>query len=230
VAEPQLQQKIISIVLLGDFNPAIFHPQWLAYNELVSRESADVAKKLSCQSEFSAFEIDGMHYQVDQQRFGLTTKDESQVPILLDTVKGILTLLEHTPLQAVGLNHDFRYSMPDVESWHRLGHSLAPKDLWNTLLTDPGMAGVIIKGSRPDVSAASVDIRVHPIMDGKHGVFIGINQHYRFDELDPTAIAQRNQRVLNILNNDWSAFCKYALHAADKILRAGKLPEIDRDR
>ncbi len=229
MSEHQIQQKIISIVLLGDFNPAIFHPQWLAFNELVSKESANVAKNMSCQSEFSAFEIDGMHYQVDQQRFGLTTKDESQVPILLDTVKGILTLLEHTPLQAIGLNYDFRYSMADVQSWDRLGHTLAPKDHWSKLLADPGMAGVMIRGARPEVPAARLDIRVNPIMDGKNGVFIGVNQHYRFDDLDSTAIAQRNERVLNILDQDWRAFCNYALQAANEILRASRLTEIDRD-
>ena len=222
MSEYQIQQKIISIVLLGDFNPSIFHPQWLAFNELVSLESAEVARNVSCQSEFSSFEVDGMHYQVDKQRFGLTTKDESQTPILLDTVREILTLLEHTPLLAIGLNHDFRYSIPEIESWHRLGHTLAPKDHWSGLLTDPGMAGIAIRGSRPDVPEARLDIRVNPIMDGKNGVFIGINQHYRFDDLDPTAIAQRNQRVLNILDQDWRPFCSYAAGAANEIMKASE--------
>jgi hypothetical protein len=224
VSEPQIQQKIISIVLLGDFNPAIFHPQWLAYNELVSRESAEAATNVSCQSEFSTFEIDGMHYQVEKQRFALTTKDESQVPILLDTIKGILTLLEHTPLKAIGLNYDFRYSMPDVESWHRLGHTLAPKEMWNKLLEAPGMAGILIQGGRVDVPGARLNIHVNPIMDGKNGVFIGINQHYRFDELEPTAIAQRNERVLNVVGSDWRSFCSYAIKAAEEILKASHTP------
>ena len=32
------KQKIFAIVILGDFNPAIFHPSWLAQNELIPNE------------------------------------------------------------------------------------------------------------------------------------------------------------------------------------------------
>lgn len=225
MSEPQIQQRIISTVMLGDFNPAIFHPQWLTINQLVSKESAEAAKNVNCHSEFSIFEVDDMHYQVEKKRFGLTTKDESQVPLLLDTAKAIFTLLEHTPLEAVGLNYDFRYSMPDALSWHRLGHTLAPKEPWKNLLTEPGMAGILIRGTRDDVPGARVDIRVNLISDGKNGVFIGINQHYRLDEFEPTAIAERNERVLDILDADWRPFCRYAQNAATEILKAGQPPE-----
>lgn len=222
MSDPQIQQKIFSIVLLGEFNPAIFHPQWLAFNELVSLETANAAKNISCQSEYSTFEVDGMHYQVEKQRFGLTTKDESQMPILLDMVRGILSLLEHTPLVALGLNHDFRYTMPDLDSWHRLGHTLAPKDHWKNVLEQPGMAGIMIRGKRSAAPGATLDVRVNPTMDGQNGVFIGINQHYRFDDIDQTAIAQRNERALNILEKDWRPFCSYAVNAAAEILKASK--------
>lgn len=226
MVEPTVKQEIISVVLLGDFNPAIFHPQWLVHNELISSGIAEAAKEVSCQSEFSTFEVDNMKLFVEKERFGLTTKDVSMLPVFRDTVKGIFTLLEHTPLKALGLNYDFRYSMPDDESWHRLGHTLAPKECcWDSLLEKPGMAALAIRGSRGEVPESRVDIRVNPIWDEKNGVFIGINQHYRFDDLEDTAIVERNQRVLNILETDWQSFCEYAKNAVKKILKTGDKTE-----
>ena len=40
------EQKIYAIVILGDFNPAIFHPSWLAQNELIPNEEVGDASDL----------------------------------------------------------------------------------------------------------------------------------------------------------------------------------------
>lgn len=213
------EQKVFAVVLTGEFNPAIFHPAWLAQNELIAVEETDSAEDLICTNEVSTFVLDGAHFQVERQRFGLTTKDESKAPWIRDLTVGIFTLLEHTPLTALGLNLDIRYSLESNELWHAVGHNLAPKPCWEDILEEPGMLGVTMRGKREKCSADRVDVRVQPVTSLTHGVFVGINQHYDLKTESRTSVFERNQAAMKILTNEWSSFRTYAATASIQLLQ-----------
>lgn len=213
-AELVPEQRVFAVVILGKFNPAIFHPLWYAHNDLIPREETDEASDVITSDEVSTFVVNAVHFQVERHRFGLTTKDASRAAYLRDLTVGSFTLLEHTPLTALGLNLDFRFSLPDVEAWHEIGHRLAPKEHWNGILESPGMRGITMEGTRSGCNADRISIRVQPASSFEHGVFIGINQHYNIETEKRTSIAERNTEVMRILNSDWNAFQSYAENAA----------------
>lgn len=68
-------QEVHAIVTLGEFNPMIFHPAWFAANNLLPEEETDKAEGLIVTRELATFVVSDIHFQVEQGRFGLTTKN-----------------------------------------------------------------------------------------------------------------------------------------------------------
>lgn len=204
------EQQVFSVVILGNFNPKIFHPLWYAQNELIAEQEMDEADDVLSSSEVSMFNWHGIHFQIEQHRFGLTTKDAAQVPQLRDLTIASFSLLEHTPLSAIGFNLESRFQLPSREAWNSVGDRLAPKDKWQSILEDPGMLSVAMLGKRKDCSADRISIRVVPASGLENGVVVSINQHYNIETEQRISIADRNNEVMRVLKDDWKSFRNYA--------------------
>src|SRR5688572_8331526 len=92
-----------SIVLLGSFNPAIFHPEWFARHGLL-REDEGKADLDVVSPPVASFSLDWLKVQVTGDRFIATAEDVGHSLPLRDLVIGTFTYLEHTPIRGVGLN------------------------------------------------------------------------------------------------------------------------------
>lgn len=216
---PSPSQEVHAIVTLGDFNPMIFHPAWFAANDLLPVQETDEAEGLIVTRELATFVVSDVHVQVEQGRLGLTTKNPAQAPLLLDLAEGCFRLLEHTPLNHLGLNLDLEFEMPSVEAWHAVGDRLAPKDPWSGILLDPGMRAVVIEGKREACDADRIHIRVQPA-NRPQGVFIGVNQHYNIKTDECQSVRQRNTEAIRVAKKDWNSFRHYAKEAATLIIES----------
>lgn len=214
----QPEQEVHSVVALGDFNPMIFHPSWFSQNELLPSEETDEAESPIVTREISTFTVSDVHVQVEQARFGLTTKNSAKATLLRDLAIGCFTLLEHTPLNALGLNLDFDFEMRSADEWHAVGNRLAPKSEWANIIENPGMRAIVMEGKRTGNSADRIHIRVQPSSRPAHGVYVAINQHYILKASNRETVRQRNAEALRILNDDWNSFRHYALEAAVSII------------
>jgi hypothetical protein len=215
------EQQVFSVVILGNFNPKIFHPLWYAQNELIAKQELDEAEDILSSSEVSMFNWNGIHFQIEQHRFGLTTKDAAQVPQLRDLAIGSFSLLEHTPLTALGFNLESRFQLPSRDAWKSVGHRLAPKQHWQSVLEDPGMISVAMLGKRNDCSADRISIRVAPASGLENGVVVSINQHYNIETEHRISTADRNNEVMRALKDDWKSFRNYAESAASILVFDG---------
>src|SRR5690348_15527594 len=137
-----------SIVMIGSFNPAIFQPRWLGAQHLIRPEEADTATISIIQAEVADFSTEWFELQALQNRFQIRSKDARQYAPLRDLAAAIFGILPHTPVQALGMNRTFHFRMPSIESWHGLGHLLAPKDHWNPIVEEPGLRSMLIQGRR----------------------------------------------------------------------------------
>lgn len=216
--EPEDQS--FSIVVLGAFNPAIFQPLWFSANGLVPSEEAENAEISVIHKEVAAFSIGSMQIQVSGSRFAITTVESTQGPMLKDLALGTLEILEHTPLDAIGLNLDMEFNLPSKEVWHALGHRLVPKDDWKPILTEPGLQHLIVVGKRPECRADQIQIQVHPSSTKQLPwcVSIRCNQHYRLMSEERSDVRQRHDEAIRILHEDWTSFCNYARDAAQSLL------------
>lgn len=212
-SRPSLVQEVHAIVTLGEFNPMIFHPAWFANNNLLPEEETAEAEGLVVTRELSTFQVSDIHVQVEQGRFGLTTKNPAQAPLLLDLAEGCFRLLEHTPINHLGLNLDLEYEMPSVEDWHAVGDRLAPKAPWSGILSNPGMRAVVMEGQRDGCDADRVHVRVQPT-NRVQAVFVGVNQHYNIKTEARQSVRERNAEAIRVVNEDWNSFRRFAKDSA----------------
>ena len=110
-----------SVVAVGDFNPAIFSPDWLEGNKLIGKSDADTvreSKSMISSHQVTSFETKWFALQVLENRFSLTSKDALS-PALKDLAVGIFQLVPHTPVTAVGLNFLAHFKLTSEEEYHR---------------------------------------------------------------------------------------------------------------
>ena len=84
--KPELED--VSVVLVGSFNPAIFHPTWFAREKLIQQEEADRADIKIVSPEVSVFSIGWLQLEVTLDRFAARTSQIQNLEPLRDLVRG----------------------------------------------------------------------------------------------------------------------------------------------
>src|SRR5688572_11262872 len=129
------ESDALGVVLRGSFNPVLPQPAWMAKHELVSPEQEAAAKIGLISPQLTEFEIADYKIFIDNTRFQAITESAEAARPLRDLVAGVFSILEHTPINACGINRSLHFRMPDDASWHRVGNALAPKELWEQFFT-----------------------------------------------------------------------------------------------
>ena len=195
---PEIQGS--SIVLLGDFNPKIFHPIWFAQGELIGKSEAENAEVEIVHADFASFDLDWLKLRVARDRFALTTTQASHAEPLRDLAVGTFKLLCHTPIRVMGINREMHFQMQSEEDWHAFGHRLAPKEYW-AALEKPGLRNLTIQGVRPDTLKGYIRVTVEPSQRVHPGVFLAVNDHYQVSDASSPA---GSYEVINLLQKFWS--------------------------
>ena len=164
-----------SIVLLGNFNPAIFHPVWFSKQGLIRDEEATRASIGLIHKDVADFSSEWFRLLVTSDRFQLSTLQGGHDEELRDLAIGTFEVLAHSPIHAIGINGTVHFAVETVEEWHRIGHNLVPKEVvWNEILTTPGMNGVAVQGVRTDGYKGRIIVRVGPsvVAPKERGVWV----------------------------------------------------------
>ena len=191
----------VSIVLVGSFNPAIFHPVWFAREKLIQQEEADRANIKIVSHDVTVFSIGWLTVEVTLDRFVARTTQIQNLEPLRDLVLGTFGLLRHTPIKQMGINRIAHFQILSEDVWHQLGHRLAPKEPWAGLLEKPGMRRIQMQGIRADNYKGSISVAVEPSLTTKpFGAYIEVNDHF-----DNDAEEKGNQcdRMMEILAESW---------------------------
>jgi len=218
-----------SIVVLGDFNPAIFSPEWLTRNKLIGEADAKLAiegsqgRKSLVSHQVSNFESDWFTLQVLQNQFSLTSRGVL-TPALKDLAVGIFQLVSHTPVNAVGLNFMGNFKLASQAQYHEVGDMFAPKDIWNKIFPDrsTGLAMLTIliqKGTRDDIVASkdSQRISIEPSSNFKYGITLSFNDHHDVTESDDKDLSPA-ERVAAIVDKQWEPLWGETVRVFDQVL------------
>ena len=204
-----------NIVLLGDFNPKIFQPAWFAAQELIRNEEADNAKIELIHQAFVQFSLEWLRLEIYQNRFAAGTHQSPFFKVLRDLVLGTFRILKHTPIRMMGINCDFHFPMESEKAWHTVGNRLAPKDIWNNLLKEPGMRSLSIEGHRPDDYIGKITVRVEPSSRIDPGVYIHVNDHYEINDRESSIGCDE---IIDVLESSWDKSISRSTEIAHKIL------------
>lgn len=207
---PQEAIHNVILVIVGQFNPAIFHPRWFAAEGLITDEAAEGAKLDLAHPDFTSFSLAAeqapLTIQVARDRLLAQTEDARRYEVMRDLVAGTLDILRHTPTSKLGINLDAHVPMGGMDRWHALGHRVAPKEPWSGVLESPGLTNLSMRGSRPDELTGYVLVRLGPSQRVAQGVSILVNDHFEVEGSDRNG----TNRVHELLTEQWTVSRKRA--------------------
>jgi hypothetical protein len=208
----------LEVAVLGSFNPAIFHPEWFLRYKLIGENDAKEAEVNVVGSEVTDIQICGIKLVCIKDRFSLGIANISHAARMQDLLLQIFTLLPHIPVTACGINPSVHFKISDTQYWHKIGHTLAPKELiWNDLkqLEKPGMRSLNITALRTGEFPGQTNITVEPSLRFPPGLFVQSNYHYPVpaEAIHTTAV----ELVLKFLKEEWNPACAMARIVANKI-------------
>lgn len=182
-----------SVVLVGSFNPAIFTPAWFELHELLPQGTSEVATLEIAHGQATVFNTDWLHLNVVPERLTVETSQAPDVRIRDLVVRTFKEYLNHTPLNALGINRNVHFNVKTLEDRDRIGRTLAPVEPWGEWAEELGLDGMY--GGMTSLTMTQVDpegrpkggrinVKVEPsarIGDGRTGVYVNVNDHYALD-------------------------------------------------
>jgi hypothetical protein len=225
VPDRPVELEGLRVVVLGSFNPAIFHPSWLSMNNLLRSEEAEEAKVEIISSEATVFTASWCSFQVLQHNMMIASTDPTKQAPLLDLILGVFQLLEHTPVDAFGLNRDRHYRMESLDKWHKFGHFLAPKASWDGIIQSPGLKSLEMQGRREGDETDTVTVKIEPsIKVTPNGLYMNVHRHYTVSASEREG--KTAAKLCKLLRSSWQDFLTFTeCVSADLFRRFDETPE-----
>lgn len=172
-----------SVVLLGSFNPLIFHPLWLLKKRLIP-ESDVVNKQIVINSQVSQYPIgDWMQMTVTPDRCEFKIQKPERIVVMKDLIMGTLNSLPETPIIAMGINRGNIINLGDAGSFYTFGSKLAILDIWKDCLHTPRLRDIIIEDVEKTVEGEEIvrrriQIKSAEVKDQQFCIDVNLNNHY----------------------------------------------------
>ncbi len=203
---PEITGK--TIVLIGDFNPAIFYPVWFANEGLIRKKEAEKAEIHVVHPDVCSFTLEWLNFYVSRTQLSLETMQEQYEEVLRDLTLSTFKILRYTPIIKMGINTQSHWRINTTEKWHEIGHKLAPKNMWNKLFKNPGLRKLTIQESpREDGLKGHIQVNVEPSTHINPGLFFSINDHF---EIADETTKSGSDEIMDILDKSWNDSCKKA--------------------
>ncbi len=223
--DPELSS--CSIVLIGLFNPAIFHPAWLKAKNIHPEVDESPTNLKVVHNDFAEFDIGTYSYAVERKRFLIETTVAPWVQIADKTRAIFGKHLIHTPVTAFGINRSIHFELPSSQARVALGRKIAPVEPWGSFgkdiskETDPSLTGgmtklVMTRLSHINPTRVTTNVIVEPSYrvgtDRGTGVFLQLNSHHAIDNLSER---QGCKDAIDLIDNRFDEVTK----EADKIFK-----------
>jgi hypothetical protein len=206
----------ISAVFIGEFNPVIIQPFWLANKKLIMETEAQNAKVEIIHNEIVRFDIGWAKVEITKNRFEIRTSEEAYFEPLKDLAISIFDILKETPITALGINHLKYYALTDADTYYRFGDKLAPLSNWKDVLNDPRMSFFeIIEQKRKDGLKGKFRVRIHGSdvkLSTPYGVLVSLNDHYSAEQGQ-----EREGEMVKLLGNKWKSSMDRSFEIAESI-------------
>lgn len=196
----EIERSHWSIVLLGSFNPAIFHPSWFEKHDIISSEVAAVAETKVVHNEISMIVLGDISINVDVNKFQVETSVAPEIRVLDFVSKVFGDVLPHSKITSFGINKTVHFRASSNEKRTEVGRILAPIAPWGgefgkrieessgALLG--GMMSIRMREVLEDAdSRGHFEARVEPsnVIDQSTGIFVSTNRHYEMKDLQEYA-------------------------------------------
>jgi hypothetical protein len=197
-----------SIVIVGNFNPKIFHPEWFIRKELMQEWDYSGDKGLVSLPEITKFSLPGeILLQVTLDQFVLKTTRASSYATLKDLAVSIFSLLRETPVKQFGMNINRLAQLKDKKEWVSFGELLAPKGIWQTAAGDfdtedaskleaLGLMDLTYQLPRRDAHKGWIRARVYALRASDYTIGFQVNSHVELESFGA-------ELLVRVINEAW---------------------------
>ena len=180
----------VSLVLIGNFNPSIFVPDWFGWRGLLPKATVDSADLTIAHPQITQFSSEWLQLQVVPERFSISTTHVPGIRLRDLAVRIFREQLPHTRLTAMGINREVHFSVGSFGDRDQIGKLLAPIEPWGGWaqklgldrelggMTSLTMTSSNAEGEHPD---GRINVTVEPsnrVGDGSTGIYVRINDHF----------------------------------------------------
>ncbi|ORU93413.1 MAG: hypothetical protein A6F72_06780 [Cycloclasticus sp. symbiont of Poecilosclerida sp. N] len=215
--------KHVDIVLLGSFNPAIFHPEWFIKNNIIA-EWEYTQKDILFVPDVTRVSLPSERYlAVLPDQFSIRATMPSDFLGLRDIVTSTFTLLKETPINQMGLNYTAVFKL-SKDDWVTFGKKLVPTEVWTNSakyfseLDDKkkeqaGLLALTMHLPRPDELNGFILSRLRVKSFENYEIIFEINNHIEIENKDVS-------QMLKILESSWEKSLLFAETYIGNILNA----------
>ena len=114
-----------SIVLVGNINPRIFHPEWFIRKNIVGEWDYSDEKVINLPDVAELVIPNDKKVSVFPNKFSIRSSLATEYLPLKDLVTNVFVLLEETPIIQMGMNFAMVIKINSEEKWKQLGSQLA---------------------------------------------------------------------------------------------------------
>jgi hypothetical protein len=191
----EIERSHWSIVLLGSFNPAIFHPSWFEMHDVISRDIAAIAETKVVHNEISIIELGDITINVEAGKFQVETSVAPEIRLLDFVSKVFGDVLPHSKIGSFGINKSVHFRASSNAKRTEIGRRLAPTEPWGAFGDRlENSSGALLGGMmsirmreilEDDDSRGHLEARVEPsnTIDKNTGIFVTINRHYELKDV-----------------------------------------------
>ena len=222
--EPEIDG--VTVVLVGNFNPAIFTPAWFALHSLLPESIADSAELEVAHPQVTVFKADWLSLEVTPERFLFETVQAPHVRVHDLVLRVFNEHVYHTPLRAFGINRDVHFPVRSPNVRNQLGRSLAPVEPWGACGLELGLDGehggmtsLTMSQVSPEGRHAGgrINVKVEPSVrmgNGRTGVYVGVNDHYAIDGAGLDAAG----RLMDVFKDNFGASLSRSERIVDHVM------------
>ena len=230
--EPEISG--VSVVLLGEFNPAIFTPAWFAMHGLLPESAAESAMLEVAHQRVTAFSTDWLRLEVTHNRFSINTLQAPYIRLRDLVARVFKEHLYHTPLNAFGINRDVHFQVSSLTVRDRMGRTLAPVEPWGTWRhalgldgESGGMTSLTMSQNDPEgrPKGGRINVKVEPsnrIGQGRLGVYVQVNDHYAINDTGPGT----GERLMKLFEDNFDTSLSRGDDIVDHIMSLAMSQEV----
>ncbi len=221
------QSDMTTVVLLGAFNPSMFHPSWFAAQKAIGPQEAKDAEIAILHPQIASFKTSKLQVEVQNNKFIVASDvlPEATQDLVVTIFGGPLV---GTPIFALGINRSIHFDVGSSKVQHAIGRSLAPTGPWGdwgkTLDEEDhqsaargGLMSLQLQGARKSGPKGYVQVRLEPsAMIRGTGIFMEINNHYNL-VADPPEAADASA-MIETIKGEWDGANKTAERIVDQIM------------
>jgi hypothetical protein len=212
-----------SIVLTGNMNPKIFHPEWFIRKEIVEEWDYSQEEFISL-PDMSQMELpNNRKILVLLNKFSISTSRASEYLSLKDLVINTFTLLNETPILQMGMNFTSVIKISNQNKWRQFGSQLAPQNYWknaanyiNSLDEDKikilGLLDITMNLPRPDELDGYIRPKIAAANTPETLIF-SINNHIEIQDHNAVIMTK-------ILDENWDKSLSLAKEIIENIMKS----------